>query len=96
MRTYLPRIGPLGWVVCPGAGITHSQGIPPNFYPPHMNVGPPILHPHHLSMLHHISLPLQPSLCLHPSAWMNVASLNPWLLDGYTVQLSDSSGCYLI
>ena len=29
------------------------------------------------------------------SIWMNVASLNPWLLDFLTAQFSDNSGCYL-
>ena len=33
----------LGCAVCPRAGIPCSQGIPPNFYLPHMNVGPPVL-----------------------------------------------------
>ena len=37
----------LGWVVGSGARILHSQGIPPNFYLPHVNVGllipPPLL-----------------------------------------------------
>ena len=27
--------------------------------------------------------------------WMNVSSLNPWLLDFHTVQFSDSSVCFL-
>ena len=37
-----PGAGTLGCAVCPGAGIAHSQGIPADFYPPHMNVGPPM------------------------------------------------------
>ena len=39
MRLCLPSTGTLGCVVWPGAGITCSQGVPPDFYPPHMNVG---------------------------------------------------------
>ena len=34
--------GTLGYMVWPRARITHSQGIPPSFYPPHMNVGLPV------------------------------------------------------
>ena len=77
-----------------GAGIAHSQGIPPNFYPPHMNVGPLVLPPPLVP--HCISLPLCPFLSppLLP-VWMNVASLNSWLLDFHTVWFSESSGCSL-
>ena len=32
----------LDYVVWPGAGMAHSQGISPNFYPPHMNIGYPM------------------------------------------------------
>ena len=39
MVIYLPSPGTLGCVIWSVAGIAHSQGIPPNFYPPHMNVG---------------------------------------------------------
>ena len=48
MGTYLPGTGTVGWVVWCGAGIPCSPGIPPDFYPPHVNVGPsipPPLHP---------------------------------------------------
>ena len=80
MEIYLPSTGTLGWVVWSGAGITPSQGIPPNFYPPHINVGLPMP----------IPLPLPPppcaTLCLCGSlpvsvtplllpVWMSVASL---------------------
>ena len=52
-----------------------------------------------------LSVPLPPPLCttvpplsvtppLLP-AWMNVASLNPWLSDFHTVQFSVSSHCFL-
>ena len=52
---------------------------------------------HCFSMPHtspHLS---NPSPCLCPSypIWMNVASLNPLLLDFHTNWFSDSSGCYL-
>ena len=39
MWIYIPGAGALGCAVWPGAGITPSQGIPPDFYPPHVNVG---------------------------------------------------------
>ena len=42
----------------------HSRGIPPNFYLPHVDVGPPIPH---LSLPFHLSVPLCRSLSLHPS-----------------------------
>ena len=72
---YLLGTGTLGCVVWSEVGVTHSQGIPTDFYPPHMNVGPsvPILPSCHLSVphhRHHISLPLWPS---YLSGWM-------WLL----------------
>ena len=38
-----PGAGPLGCVVWPGARIAYSQVSPPDFYPPHMHVGPPVL-----------------------------------------------------
>ena len=38
MGIYLPGAGTLGCAVWPGAGIAVSQGMPPNFYSPHMNV----------------------------------------------------------
>ena len=78
MGTYLPGNGTLGWVVWCGAGIPHSQSIPPDFYLPHMGVGPPIP-----SLL--TSPPLLP-IC------MNVTSLIPWLLDFHTPQFSGNSG----
>ena len=40
-----PGAGTLGYVVCPGAGIAHSQGVPPNFFPPHVNVKSPVAIP---------------------------------------------------
>ena len=96
-RIYLHDTGTLGCVVWPEAGIALSKGIPPDFYPPHMNVGLPV--PLLLPPLCTI-----PCLCASPPAsmtlpilpvWMNVASLNPWLLDFNTACFSDSSGCYL-
>ena len=36
-------IGTLGCAIWPGAEIAPSPSVPPDFYPPHMNVGPPIL-----------------------------------------------------
>ena len=40
------------------------------------------------------SLPISMSLPLLP-IWMNVASLNPWLLDFHTAWFSGGSGCYM-
>ena len=53
-----------------------------------------------LSMPHWVSLPLctisvSPPLPPPLIVSMNVASLNPWLLDFHTVRFSDGSGCYL-
>ena len=99
MGTYLPGAATLGWVVWSGDGIPHSWGIPSDFYPPHVDVGPcvPRLH----ATLHlHISPPLSASLHISVSppllpVWMNVASLNLWLSDFHTAQSSDNSGWYL-
>ena len=91
MAVYLPIAGNLGCVVWPGAGMAHSQGIPPNFYQPHVNVGPSIL----LSL--HVTLcPLHPGSMTPPllPIWMNVTSLNHWLSDFHTAQFSDGSSCY--
>ena len=38
--TYLPGSGTLGWMALSGAGTPHSWDIPPEFYPPQVNVGP--------------------------------------------------------
>ena len=93
MGVYLPGAGTLGCAVCPGAGIAHSQGVPPDFYLPHVNVGLPLpplpllLCPPHL-FPNSVSPPLLP-------VWMNMASLHPWLSDFHTFRFSGSSGCYL-
>ena len=50
----------LGYAVCPVAVITGSQGFPPNFYPPHLYVGPPTplpLPPLHATLCVLISVP---------------------------------------
>ena len=76
MGIYLPGTGTLGYADWSGAGFAGSQGILPNFYPPHVNVGPPILPPlHAIAHLHHFTL---------LPVWVNVASLNPWLSDFHT------------
>ena len=73
--TYLSSARTLGWAVWSGAGIALSQGIPPDFYPPYMNVGLSILPlPPTATSLCHTTSPLV--LWLHPSypsGWM-------WLL----------------
>ena len=74
---YLPGAGTLGCAVWPGVGLTHSQGMFPDFYPSHVDGGPPLpippLPPPPLCTTHLLtSPPLLP-------VWMNVASLNPWL-----------------
>ena len=58
MGIYLLSTGTLGLAVWPGVRITHSQGIHPDFYLPHVNVGP-----RYLPLL----LPLHSTLSLHPS-----------------------------
>ena len=85
MRASLPGAGTLGCMVWPGAGIAGPQAIPPDFYPPRVNVGPSI------------PLPPEPPLCTTwllcpvsatpplPPIWMNVASLNPWLSVPYSL-----------
>ena len=42
MGTYLPGTGTPDWVVWCGTGIPCSRGVPPDFYPPHVDVGPPV------------------------------------------------------
>ena len=89
--------GSLGCAVWPGAGIACSQGIPPDFYLPHMNVGLPVPQlPLPLCSTPHLlaSVPISTTLPLLP-AWVNVASLNPWLSDFHIIWFSDGSGCYL-
>ena len=68
-----------------------------SFYPSHVNVelpvqlaaasasAPPQCH-HHLPVLHCV---------VSKRIWMNVSSLNPWLLDSQTVQFSGSFSCLL-
>ena len=50
-----------------------------------------------LSMSLRVSMPLWASLRLYPflCIWMNVASLNPWLLDFYLAWFSENSGWLL-
>ena len=60
MGLYLPSTGTLGYAVWPGAGIICSQGVPPDFYPPHVTVGVAAASPHctasaHLTAHLHIS-----------------------------------------
>ena len=45
MGAHPPGTETLGCAVWPGAGITRSQGIPPGFYSPHVNVGLPVRPP---------------------------------------------------
>ena len=75
----VPGAGTVGCVVWLGAGITSSQGIPPSFYPPYMNVGlsipppppPTLVHTSHCLFGPSPQLPLLPSS--YPFGWM-------WLL----------------
>ena len=64
-----------------GLGFTRSQGTCPDFYQPHVNVGLATLLPP-LPPLHATRVSVTPPLLL---GWVNVASLNPWLLDFHTV-----------
>ena len=81
----------MGCAFWPGVGITHSQGIPHHFYPAHMNAGPtvPLLLP--FCPIPPIC-PISETLPFLP-IWMDMASLNPWLLDFHTAWFSDSFGC---
>ena len=99
MGIYLPGAGTLGCIsgLEGYLGITCPQGILPNFYTLYMNVRPSVLQP--LLPLH-----TTPHLCTSPPVsttlpllliWMNVASLNPRLLDFHAAWFSDGSGCYL-
>ena len=93
MRLLFPGAGTLGYAVWPGVGIACAQSIPPDSYPPRVNVGQFIL----LPPLHATPYPLCPDSLALPllPVWMNVASLNPWLLDFHTVRFSGSSECFL-
>ena len=103
MGTYFPGTGTLGWVIWSGAGIPHSQVVPPGFCLPQREVGPPTFPPFCASLPLHASPPLQASsrssasLSLLP-IWINVASLNPWLLDFHTAQFLTSLGniCFVV
>ena len=67
MGIYLPGTGTLGYADWSGAGFAGSQGILPNFYPPHVNVGPPVPLPLPLHATpHHTTSPCL-SAHLHPS-----------------------------
>ena len=91
MGVYLPGAGTLGCVVWAGAGIACCQGIPPDFYPPYVNVRPFVLW---ATLRLCASLPVSVTPPLLP-IWMNVASLNPWLSDFHRARFSDGSGYYL-
>ena len=86
-----PGVGTLGCMIWPGAGITGSQGVPPDIYPPGLPILP-LPPPLHATPCLLASLPISTSLPLHQ---MNVASLNPWLSDFHTAHFFDSSRCYL-
>ena len=81
-----------------GLGSLASKVSLPIFYPPHVNVGlpvpPPSPPPLYATPCLCTSPPVSTSLLLLP-IWMNVASLNPWLLVFHTAWFSDGSGCYL-
>ena len=69
---------------------------PSSFYPPHVNMEPPtlslLLPP--LCTTPHPLFPNTPSPPLLP-VWMNMAALNPWLLDFHTILFSGSSEYFL-
>ena len=95
MGIYFPGAGTLGCAVWPGAGIAHSQDIPPNLYPPHRYVGPPVPPSPICTTPCFCIPPPMPVTTPPPPVWMNVASLNPCLSDFYTALFSDGSGHYL-
>ena len=66
MGIYLPGAGTLAYAIWSGAGISHSGGIPPDFYH-HMRMWDCLFCSCCLSVPHCVSLPLCSSLCLCPS-----------------------------
>ena len=61
MRLYSSTTRTLGCAIWPGAGIASSSVVPPGFYPPHVNVGPPVSWAAAyicFTVPHHISVPL--------------------------------------
>ena len=65
--TSLPSSGTLGCVVWSGAGNDHSQGIPPDFYPPHVNIEL------------YVSLHLYTISCLHASLHLQTCYSSGWM-----------------
>ena len=90
MRVYFSVYGTLDFAVSLEAGMAGSPGVPPSFYPPHMNVGLPVLVAQHHTAS---SPPSSPALLLR-LVWMNM-SLNPWLSDFHAFRFSSSSHCIL-
>ena len=96
MGIYLPGAGTLGCAVWFGAGIAGSQGIPPDFYLLHVNVGSPVS-----------ILPLPPALCTRQGLLTSLSSLHISTPTTYLDEcgffgvrlpyslISNSSGCYL-
>ena len=98
MGAYLPGAGTLGLVVWCRARVPCSQGIPPEFYPPNMGMGPPIPHlcaSSRLSTPLHTSPHLSASLPLLPICLDEYGFLNSFLSDFHTARFSDDSGLYL-
>ena len=81
MRAYPPSGETLYYAVWPGTGKADSHGIPPDFYPPHMNVGLWVLPPLLLALCPGSATPPLPPI------WVSVVSLNPWMSDLHTGQL---------
>ena len=77
MGIYFSHAGTLGCAICPRAAMALFQGIPPNFYPPYVNVGSSVLPlplPLHVTAFLHTSPLVSATPPLLP-VWMNVASL---------------------
>ena len=92
---YVPGAGNLGCAVWSGAGLNCSPDIPPDFSTTReCGTSHTYSATASTSLPHTTPLRLFSHLTLQP-IWMNVASLNPWLLDFHTVRFSDSTGCYL-
>ena len=85
MGLYFPGTGTMGCAVWPGAGITAPK-VSLLIFTHHTTQEFGTATPHPL----HLGSPAPPLLPF----WMNMASLNTWLLHFHMVQFSGISGCF--